>query len=117
MKPLSTNFTKWSNTLKQFIGNLPTNFLSVLDHFVRLALKGLILKEHLINVLAKVNKVVGLLRRLRNLLPRTTLITIYKAFIRPHLDYADVMYDQAFNNLFKGTLMQISTSPHIFKFI
>ena len=46
MKPfilnaLSTNPTKWSNTLKQFVGNLPTNFLSVFDHFVKLALKGL----------------------------------------------------------------------------
>ena len=29
-------------TLKQFIGNLPTNCLSVFDHFVGLALKGLI---------------------------------------------------------------------------
>ena len=27
--PLSANFTKWSNTLKQFIGKLPTNCLSV----------------------------------------------------------------------------------------
>ena len=40
--PLSTNPTKWSNTLKQFVGKLPTNCLSVFDHFVILALKGLI---------------------------------------------------------------------------
>ena len=33
--------TKWSKTLKQFVGNLPTNCLSVFDHFVGLALKGL----------------------------------------------------------------------------
>ena len=39
--PLSTNITKWSNTLKQFVGKLPTNCLSVSDHFVGLALKGL----------------------------------------------------------------------------
>ena len=39
--PLSANPTKWSNTLKQFGGNLPTNCLSVVDHFVKLALKGL----------------------------------------------------------------------------
>ena len=38
---LSANFTKWSNTLKQFVGNLPTNCLSVFDHFVGLAVKGL----------------------------------------------------------------------------
>ena len=41
VNPLSTNSTKWSNTLKQFVGNLLTNCLSVFDHFVGLALKGL----------------------------------------------------------------------------
>ena len=41
MKGLSANPTKWSNTLKQLIGNLPTNCLSVFDHFEKLALKGL----------------------------------------------------------------------------
>ena len=39
--PLSTNPTKWLKTLKQFVGNLPTNCLSVFDHFGRLALEGL----------------------------------------------------------------------------
>ena len=38
--PLSTNPTKWSNTLKQFVG--ATNCLSVFDHFVILVRKGLI---------------------------------------------------------------------------
>ena len=41
LNPLSANPTKWSNTLKQLVGNLPTNCLSVFDHFVGLALKGL----------------------------------------------------------------------------
>ena len=40
-KPLSASPSKWSNTLKQFVGNLPTNCLSVFDHFVKLALKEL----------------------------------------------------------------------------
>ena len=43
INPLSANPTKWSNTLKQFVGFLPTNCLSVFDHIVGLALKGLIL--------------------------------------------------------------------------
>ena len=38
---LSANPRKWSNTLKQFVGHLPTNCLSVFDHFVILVLKGL----------------------------------------------------------------------------
>ena len=41
LNPLSAKYIKWSNTLKQFVGNLPTNCLSVFDHFVGLALKGL----------------------------------------------------------------------------
>ena len=40
--PLSAKLTKRQNTLKQFVGNLSTNCLSVFGHFVRLALKGLI---------------------------------------------------------------------------
>ena len=34
---LSPKFITWSNTLKQFAGKLPTNCLSVFDHFVGLA--------------------------------------------------------------------------------
>ena len=41
LNPFSANFTKWSNTLKQFVGNLPMNCLSVFDDFVGLTLKGL----------------------------------------------------------------------------
>ena len=39
--PLSANPTEWLKTPKQFVRKLPTNCLSVLDHFVGLALKGL----------------------------------------------------------------------------
>ena len=41
INPVSANFTKWSDTLKLFVGKLPTNCLSVFDHFVGLAPKGL----------------------------------------------------------------------------
>ena len=43
LNSLSANPTKWSNTIKQFVGKLQTNCLSLFDHFVGLALKGLIL--------------------------------------------------------------------------
>ena len=45
MNPLSANPTKWSNTLKQFVGNLATNCYSVFDHFVKLALKELKIED------------------------------------------------------------------------
>ena len=46
LNPLSANITKWSNTLKQFVGKLRTNCLSMFDHFVGLTLKGLISEIH-----------------------------------------------------------------------
>ena len=41
INPFNANPTKWSNTLKKFVGNLLTNCLNVFDHFVGLALEGL----------------------------------------------------------------------------
>ena len=41
INPLSANFIKCSNTLKQFVSKLPTNCLCVFYYFVGLALKGL----------------------------------------------------------------------------
>ena len=52
-------------------------------------------EEHLKNVFNKTSKRIGLLNKLFNLLPRQALATICKAFIRTHLDYGDVLYDQA----------------------
>ena len=44
--PLSVNITEWLNRLKQFVDKLPTNCLSVFDHFVGLALKRMILNSN-----------------------------------------------------------------------
>ena len=35
-----------------------------------------------------------------NVLPRNSLITIYKSFIRPHLDYGAIIFDQPENESF-----------------
>ena len=51
VNPLSTDPTKWSNTPKQFVGRLPANCLSVFDHFVALALKGLRMDSQCIGML------------------------------------------------------------------
>ena len=53
----------------------------------------LIFDEHQKIVSLKLNITLGLLQKLQNLLPRSTLITIYKAFVRTHLDYGDILYD------------------------
>ena len=49
----------------------------------------------------------GLLRRFQPILPRSSLLTIYKTFIRYQLDFADVIYDQACNSSFHEKLESI----------
>ena len=47
-------------------------------------------------------KGIGFLRKLQSILARTSLLTIYKLFIRPHLDCGDVVYDQPSNDVFSN---------------
>ena len=61
-------------------------------------------QEHLTSIFSKVNKTIGSLRKLHHILLISPLLTIYKSFIRPHLDYGDIIYDQAFNASFHQKL-------------
>ena len=57
-------------------------------------------QEHWKSLLKKVNKTVALLRKFQNILLRSALLTIYKYFVKTHLDYGNIIYDQTFNNSF-----------------
>ena len=50
--------------------------------------------HHITGKIAKANKGIGVTKKLYNFLPRRALLTIYKCFIRPNLDYGDFIYDQ-----------------------
>ena len=63
--------------------------------------------EHLKYITNKVNKSSGLLSKLQMTLPRQSLVTKYKSFIRPHLDYDGIIFDQTFNKSFHNNLESI----------
>ena len=42
-----------------------------------------------------------------NIPPRSALLTIYRSFIRPHLDYGDVIYDQPENESFSSKIESV----------
>ena len=48
-------------------------------------------------------KLIGLIKRLTVNLPRSSLLTIYKSFIRLHLEYGDILYDKSDNENFQKT--------------
>ena len=57
-------------------------------------------KKHLSQFELKGNKIIGIIPKLQNVLPRSALLIIYKSFIRPHLDYEDIIYYKANNEFF-----------------
>ena len=50
--------------------------------------------------MTKAMKGIAVIKRLSKTLPRHSLHTIYKSFVRPHLDYGDILYDQPNNKRF-----------------
>ena len=63
--------------------------------------------EHLKVITTKVNKTIGLLWKFQKAFPRSVLMTMYKTFVRPHLDYGNIIYDQAYNEAFHQKLESI----------
>ena len=73
-------FHEYLIVTRQYVSNLLSKHLDVfLD-------ERLIFEEHFKVILSKINKIIGLLRKLQNLLQGNALIIICKYLIRPHLD-------------------------------
>ena len=80
-----------------FFNNIQVDSRDSQKHLGVILDKRLAFDHHLSEKIAKANKGIGLIMRLRKSLSRDTLLTIYKAFVRPHLDYGDIIYDNPGN--------------------
>ena len=98
---LSRKITKTNHPTLIFNGN-PVYQVALQKHLGIFLDCKLHFEEHLI--VNKINNTIGLLRKFQNVLPRKSLLTIYKSFIRPHLDYGDIIYDQSYNTSFHQRL-------------
>ena len=61
---------------------------------------------HIKEKMSKALKGIGVIRKLSK---THTLITIYKSFVRPHLDYGDIGYDQPNNESFTQKSKEFNT--------
>ena len=50
--------------------------------------------QHIDEKINKCNKIIRTMRRLAIKLSRKSLLTIYKSFVKPLLEYADILYDK-----------------------
>ena len=48
------------------------------------------------HIKAEFDRTIVHIDKLRNFLPRPSLLQIYKSFVRPYLDYGDIICDEAF---------------------
>ena len=65
------------------------------------------LNEHVNNKINKCNKSIAIMKKLSLTLSRNSLLTIYKTFVRPILDYADIIYDKPLTESFKDKLEMV----------
>lgn len=70
-------------------------------------------QEHIKDMFSKVNKTMVLLHKVHKILPRSSLLVIHKSFIRPHLDYENIM-DEIYNTVFFQKLESILYNAIVF---
>ena len=64
-------------------------------------------KHHINYISTKISQGIGIIARLRHLVPRTTLLNIYCSLIEPHISYGLVAWGQAANaHLNKVAILQ-----------
>ena len=51
-------------------------------------------RQHIDTTILKVNKAISVIKKLRHSLPQKLLATIYKDFLKPQMDYRDIIYDK-----------------------
>ena len=68
-------------------------------------------KQHINTTILKIHKGISVIKKLRHSLPQKSLMTIYKAFLRPLIDYGDIIYDQPQNESFCEKLESVQYNP------
>ena len=63
--------------------------------------------EHVNNKINKCNKLIGIMKKLSLTLSRNSSLTIYKTFVRPILDYTDIIFDKSLTEPFKDKLEMV----------
>ena len=87
-----------SNHKTVYFNNVPVIRENIQKHLGLFLDSKLSFLDHINEKIKKATKGVNVIRKMNLLLPRSSLLTIYKSFVRPHLDYGDVIYDQPNNS-------------------
>ena len=76
-----------------FFNNIPVKTVSETKHLGMILEQKLSFENHLNEKISKANQGLGLMKQLKKWVSFKTLEVIYKMYVRPHLDYGDMIYD------------------------
>ena len=75
-----------------YFNNVPVSCVSLQKHLGVYLDEKLNFSYHIKEKMSKAMKGIGVVKKFSNMLPQHSLITIYNVFVRPHLDYGDILY-------------------------
>ena len=78
--------------------------LSVFNNDIVQSSPKLNFNDHINKTINKCDKTIVEMKKLSLFLSKKTLLSIYKSFNKPNLDYADIIYDKPFNDSFKNIM-------------
>ena len=103
-----------TNLPKLFFAGNTINTVKYHKHLGLILDSRLDFNQHLKEKIGKANTGIFMIRRLYRYLPRKTLLNVYKAFVRPHLDYCDIIYHRpCLDSLFQNNVSPISYNPNM----
>ena len=77
-----------------YFNRTPVTRCSYQKHLAVYLDKKLSFHQHIKEIIAKASKEIGVIKKLNNVLSRKALLTIYKSFVKPHLDCKNIFYHQ-----------------------
>ena len=98
-----------SNHKTVYFNNVPVIRENIQKHLGLFLDSKLNFFDHINEKIKKATKGVNVKRKMNLLLPRSSVLTIYKPFVRLHLDYADVIYDQPNNSRLSEIISGVRT--------
>ena len=97
-----------SNHATVYFNNVPVIRDNIQKHLGLFLDSKLSFFDHINEKIKKATKGVNVIRKMNLLLPRSSLLTIYKSFVRPHLDYRYVIYDPPNNSRLSGKIDKLN---------
>ena len=108
-----SNKRKPSEFEELIFNNIPVKNVTETKHLGMILDRKLSFNKHIQEKIAKANRGLGIMKHLKKWISHNTLTVIYLMYVRPHLDYGDIVFD--ISDLNTNSVFESNTSSLIAK--